>query len=283
MRLIGTSTQRTYRYVRVAIVGAVVLLLVSLAAVVVSDGPVTSISAMYYTPARGVFTGALFAIALALIALSGHSVEQALLDVAALFAPLIAIVPTPILAGDVAGYAVTCPTPGPCVPAGELPAVQNGMLSLAVVGALGVMTALVLARVQGTLSTGVAVTLVVAAAIVVGTAAWALLGPASFVALGHLVATGAFFGIVAVVSTIAAITSAAPWRGIYRVVAIGIAVVLVGLVVVLALRLGGMDLVAVTGIPLVLLGELAVVVLFAVYWVAQTVQFWDDANPAILR
>ena len=56
-----------------------------------------------------------------------------------------------------------------------------------------------------------------------------------------------------------------------------------GLVVVLALRLGGMDLVAVTGIPLVLLGELAVVVLFAVYWVAQTAQFWDDANPAILR
>ena len=98
MRLIGTSTQRTYRYVRIAIVGAVVLLLVSLAAVVVSDGPVSSISAMYYTPARGVFTGALFAIALALIALSGHSVEQALLDIAALFAPLIAIVPTPILA-----------------------------------------------------------------------------------------------------------------------------------------------------------------------------------------
>ncbi|MBN9182027.1 MAG: hypothetical protein J0I66_03245, partial [Microbacterium sp.] len=186
MRLIGTSTQRTYRYVRIAIVGAVVLLLVSLAAVVVSDGPVTSISAMYYTPARGVFTGALFAIALALIALSGHSVEQALLDIAALFAPLIAIVPTPILAGDVAGYAVTCPAPGPCVPAGELPAVQNGMLSLAVVGALGVMTALVLARVQGTLSAGVAVTLVVAAAIVVAAAAWALLGPASFVALGHL-------------------------------------------------------------------------------------------------
>src|SRR5690606_393488 len=85
MRWPSTSTYRTYRYVRLAIVGAVVLLAVSLNTVFVDDGPITSISALVYTPGRSIFVGVLFAITLALVALSGHSLEQVLLDLAALF------------------------------------------------------------------------------------------------------------------------------------------------------------------------------------------------------
>ena len=279
---LSSSTQRTYRYVRISIVGAVVLLLVSLLVVSVAQGPVTSLSALYYTPGRVAFVGVLFAIALALIALSGHSVEQALLDIAALFAPVIAVIPTPIVTGDAPGMTVSCPSPGPCVPAADAAAMQNGMLSLTVVGVLGVIAALVLAVVQRTMSPGLAVALVAAAVVVVGMGAWALISPGSLAALGHLVATGAFFGIIAVVSAISAAASAPPWRGIYRTVAIGIGAVLVLLVAVLALRLGGRDLVAFTGLPLVLIGELAIVVLFAAFWIAQTVENWSDPNPSLV-
>ena len=92
----STSTQRTYRYVRLGIIGAVAAIFVSLIAVGTTYGWPTSISALYYTPGSTVFVGALFAVTLGLLALSGHSVEQALLDLAAVVAPLIAIVPTVI-------------------------------------------------------------------------------------------------------------------------------------------------------------------------------------------
>ena len=57
-------------------------------------GVLPSVSAYYYSPARDVFVGALIAASLALFALSGRGPSRALLDAAALFAPLIALVPT---------------------------------------------------------------------------------------------------------------------------------------------------------------------------------------------
>lgn len=282
MRLSSTSTQRTYRYVRLAIVGAVLLLLASLVVVLVTDGPVSSLSALFYTPGRGVFVGVLFAVALALVALSGHSVEQVLLDLAALFAPVIAIVPTPAASGDAPGLTIDCPGASPCVPASELAGMRNGMLSLAVVGVLGVLAAIALAVVQRTLSAGVVAALSVAGVIVIGMAAWGLAAPESFAALGHLVATGAFFGLIAAVSAIAGATARASWRGIYLTVAGGIVAALVLLGVVFGLRLGGHDPDAAAGMPLVLIGELVVVGLFLVFWVAQTVQKWDEVDPSII-
>jgi hypothetical protein len=56
-------------------------------------GWLPSISHFYYTPAQQVFVAALVAASLAMIALSGRGLESVLLDVAAVFAPLIAIVP----------------------------------------------------------------------------------------------------------------------------------------------------------------------------------------------
>ncbi|WOQ69003.1 hypothetical protein RYJ27_09840 [Microbacterium limosum] len=208
MRLRTTSTQRTYRYVRLSLVGAIVLLGVAFAAVSVAQGPPASLSAAFYTPARDVFVGAVFAVSLALLALSGRSVEQALLDYAAILAPLIAIVPTPLAAGDVPGLASSCPDTAPCVPSAFLPGIAVGVTALVVVGSAGVVTAVVLALVQGTCSRGFVLAASGAGVLVVAVALWALLDAEGFVRGAHLAAAVAFFGLIAVVAALAAFAPA---------------------------------------------------------------------------
>lgn len=285
MRLRTTSTQRTYRYVRLSLVGAVVLLGVAFAAVSVAQGPPASLSAAFYTPARDVFVGAVFAVSLALLALSGRSVEQALLDYAAILAPLIAIVPTPLAAGDVPGLASSCPDTAPCVPAAFLPGIAVGVTALVVVGAAGVVTAVVLALVQGTCSRGFVLAASGAGVLVVAVALWALLDAEGFVRGAHLAAAVAFFGLIAAVAALAAFAPAgARARGgvrvLYTVVAIGIAITVLALLAAIVATLAGADL-AGTGVPVVLVGEVVVLVLFAVFWVAQTVELWDDPDLGV--
>ncbi|HVL06533.1 MAG TPA: hypothetical protein VM388_11125 [Acidimicrobiales bacterium] len=91
------ASRKTYRYLRIGIVGAVVLLGAS---VLVERSKVapgcwqTSISAYYYTPARAVFVGALMAIGLSLIVIKGNTGwEDVLLNVAGMLAPVVALVP----------------------------------------------------------------------------------------------------------------------------------------------------------------------------------------------
>ena len=56
----------------------------------------TSISAYYYTPVHGVFIGALVAVGTCLICLRGNTdAEDILLNLAGMFAPVVALVPTP--------------------------------------------------------------------------------------------------------------------------------------------------------------------------------------------
>lgn len=74
-----TSLQRTYRYLRLAIAGAVVVV------------------------------GALIAVSVCFFALSGRGAERVLLDAAATVVPLVAIVPTMISPGSVPGIDAHCP------------------------------------------------------------------------------------------------------------------------------------------------------------------------------
>lgn len=283
VQLTTTATQRTYRYVRLSIVGAVLLLAVSLVIVFATVGPIASISHAIYTPGRSIFVGVLFGVALALVALSGHSVEQALLDIAALCAPVIAIVPTPLRTGDVPGLIADCPDPAtPCVPVAEVPGIQNGMISLVVLAACGIVAAIVIARAQRTLSAGTAWSIGVAVALVIAAAVWGLAAPGSFLMFGHLVATSTFFGIIVVVAAIGAFTSLPPWRTWYAIIAIAIAIDLVFLVTVVVLRLNGVDLVERTGVPFIFIGETIAVALFAVFWTLQTVQLWNDVDPSLI-
>ena len=279
MQLSSTSAQRTYRYVRISIVGAVAVLGVALVVVTAAHGPVTSLSALFYTPARTVFTGVMFAVALAFLALSGHSVEQVLLNLAALFAPAIAIVPTPVAPGDGPGIDPICADGIPCVPAGYIPEVRTGIVTLVVTAILGAALAVILARLQRTLTPGVAVAAVAAVVLAAVALVWGLAADASLLRIGHLIATGGFFGLMVAVAIVSAVTSRDAWRRLYAGVAIGMGAFLVYLGTVMIARLAGADQ---TGQPWILVGEAGLVLLFAVFWIAQTVQRWDDVDPAIL-
>jgi hypothetical protein len=283
MQLASTSTQRTYRYVRIGIIGAIASIFVSLIAVGTTTGWPASLSALYYTPGKTVFVGAIFAVTLGLLALSGHSVEQILLDLAGVVAPLIAIVPTVVTATDVPGHTVDCPETVPCIPQQVVPDIANGMVTYAVIGGAGLVLAVVLALVQHTISRGLLVAIAIAAAIVLGMTLWWALDPASFIPSAHLVATISLLGFVALASLAAAgAPDAGPYRALYITLSVLIVLSLLLILTVTLLHMGGTDVVSSTGAPLILVGEVAALALFAMFWVAQTVQKWDEVDPAIM-
>lgn len=282
MRLRTTSPERTYRYLRVCIVGVVLLLGVSLTVQSIAHGPLGSVSAAYYTPARDVFVGSLCAVSLALLALSGRSLEQALLDLAALFAPVIAFVPTPIAPGDVASAG--CTGEAPCVPVSARGGIDNAMLSLAVLGVIGLVAAVVLAIAQRTLSVRLGAALAAAAAVMAAFVLWWRLSPQTFVAGAHDLATICFFALIAAVAALAALRPVnerhpTAVRAAYLVIAAGIVVSLVFLVVVAVVRRST----AAGGIPLFFIGEAVALALFAAFWLVQTAELWQHPDPALSR
>jgi hypothetical protein len=108
----------TYRYLRLGMVGVVLLLGVS---ILIERWQVdcwqTSVSAYYYTPVRAVFVGGLMAIALALIVIKGSTTwEDATLNAAGMLAPVVAVVPT----ADVGRCWSVAPGPSPVGTDGRL-------------------------------------------------------------------------------------------------------------------------------------------------------------------
>jgi hypothetical protein len=89
----------TYRYLRIALAGTVVVIFVAVGVEMVQGSHLASISAYYYTGARTPFVGALIAAAVTLAALAGSGSGRVLLSIAAILAPIIALVPTPLKAG----------------------------------------------------------------------------------------------------------------------------------------------------------------------------------------
>ncbi|KSU53069.1 hypothetical protein [Microbacterium enclense] len=274
MRVRTTSTQRTYRYVRLALIGATVFVGVAVGMELAVGTPLPSISAAYYGPAGPAFTGALSAIALALLALSGRSVEQGLLDVAAVLALAIAYLPTTIAVG-------VCEPVLRCVPPDVRAAVINNGAAVASIVLLGAVVAGVLARVQGTAGGGVVLTIGVIVALTLGAIGWAVVSPESFLARAHEVAAVTFFVVVAAVAALAA------WRPhpggrrrgalrmAYGAVAVGIILTLVLLAVGIVTGAGR------GGFPVVLVGESVALALFGVFWVVQTVELWNEPDPGL--
>ena len=275
MRIRTTSTQRTYRYVRLSIVGATFALAVSIGLEVAAHGVLSSLSAAFYTAAGHLFVGGLCAIALALLVLSGRSVEQGLLDVAAVFALVIALVPTPISDVSCGGDAV-------CVPPAAVPGVINNGISTASLSVVVLIAAASLARTQGSAGRGTVVTLVAIAALVGSLVAWALLDFATFLRGAHNVAAVGFFSVIGVVAAVSAWRpQRAPrrFRVLYAVVAVGVLGTLGALVAVLVAGVAATA--TVVGVPVVFLGESVVVALFAVFWIVQTVELWNAPDPAL--
>jgi hypothetical protein len=143
------DVRKTYRYLRIGMVGAVVLLAVS---ILIERSKVacfqTSISAYYYTPVRAIFVGSLIAVGLSLIVYKGRSTwEDASLNFAGMFAPVVAVAPTT----DVGRCWSVVPTPLPIQPDGSLANwvvtnIDNNFYALLIAGfvglGIGFMTAL---------------------------------------------------------------------------------------------------------------------------------------------
>lgn len=274
----STSLERTYRYLRIGIAGTVVAIFVAIAQAATTYGWLTSVSDYFYTPARDVFVGSLIAVSLALFALSGRGAERALLDAAALFAPLIALVPTTVAAGAVPGITVTCTDR--CFPPAYEADVANGVIVYLVLGILMLLVALVLAGLRQVSLAAVWPSLLITAVVLATTGlTWAFAREA-FLNQAHFVATTAFFALFAAV----ALRNAFPRRGpqpppvfriLYTAIAVGLIVLLVAYVVLLPQADG-------SGIPIVLLIEAAALALFFAFWVVQGIEKWPDPDPTLL-
>ena len=275
----STSTQRTHRYLRLAIGGTVVVIFVAILAAVPTVGWLASISDYFYTSARNAFVGALIAASLALLALSGRGAERTILDTAALFAPLIALVPTVIAARSVTGVDVPC---GTCVPPAFRPDVANGITTYLVILAGVVILGIALSaagQVQGARLSLVLATAVFAVVLIAG-----LAFPGWFLDWAHFLATILFFGLIAsdaILNAFWRTTSETPppWlRVVYIVIA---AVLVVDLIVLIIATITLWDAVAAAP-PWILVGEAIALLAFLAFWWLQTWQRWNEIDPASL-
>lgn len=143
-----TTGHHTHRYLRLSLAMVVVALFVSIAVQIVRSGTwLPSISHYFYSPAHNVFVGALIAVSLALVVLAGRDLETIFLDVAAIFAPLIALIPTGATAGILnsiprvpGSQATPCDPDGNCIPHELLETIRHDVLTYTVV--LGIVVAL---------------------------------------------------------------------------------------------------------------------------------------------
>ena len=275
----STSTQRTHRYLRLAIGGTVVVIFVAMLTAVPIVGWLASISEYFYTPARNAFVGALIAASLALLALSGRGAERAILDAAALFAPLIALVPSVVSADSVPGVAVPC---GTCVPPAFRLDVANGVTTYLVVLAgvliLGILLSFT-GQVQGARFSLVLGAAVFGVVLVVGVAF-----PDWFLDWAHFLATILFFALIAsdaILNAFWRTTSETPppWlRIVYIVIAVVLAIDMVVLIIATFVLwdAGG------AATPWILVGEAIALLAFLTFWWLQTWQRWDEVDPASL-
>lgn len=149
------AARKTYRYVRLGMIGAVVLLAASVLieqSATPGDCWQTSISAYYYTPARAVFVGALMAIGLSLIVIKGsRSLEDIFLNAAGMLAPVVALVPT---SGAGSCWSIK-PDPLPTFKDGNdtlledwvVANIDNNIKALLLAGVFGLLVAIVIAPV----------------------------------------------------------------------------------------------------------------------------------------
>lgn len=131
---------KTYRYLRIAMIGMVVLL----GAAVLHEWWATgwrclqpSISSYYYTPAKSAIVAALVAVGVCLVVVKGNTEwEDTLLNIGGAVAPVIAFVPTPF-----AGVCRSVPLRVADTPAN----VANNVFALLVIGAGALVVTVVVA------------------------------------------------------------------------------------------------------------------------------------------
>ena len=268
---------KTYRYLRLSLVGLVVLLFAALAIEWLAVGRQCvqpTISAYWHTPVRPVLVGVLVTMGICLIALKGNDeAEDVLLNLAGILAPGVAFVPT---------TAYTSCSSVPVSAGADSASIANGMQALFVLGAVAVVVALVIARrergrrpIGGWDRAG----LVIGFAGTAGGALWFYLDRDGFIAGAHNVAAvPMFLAIVAAVwvnaqdvqQTIRTHPALRTVRARYVAAYRGIAVAMLaslGLAVVGHLADWTYALLVV---------EVLLITLFATFWVIQTRELWNQ-------
>ena len=287
---LGEATVKTYSYLRLGVVGMAFALAVSLVIEIVtgeSDGLLGSISAYYYTPVRAIFVGVLVAVGLALIAIKGREgPEDVMLNLAGMLAPLVALVPTPI-SETVYGLDPVQRS----VPAELVPAVENNVWAILLLGAVGLVAGYVtLPGPTAPDRRAMVLGLAAGALLWLGFAAWFVLGRSSFLELAHYLSAIPMFLLLAGVATVNARQAAsreqsavaglrpAQYRGLYALIASGMVSILVVAGVLFALE-------SLTDVEppsaWLFVVEALLLALFTAFWSAQTAENWRLGSPAI--
>jgi hypothetical protein len=254
---------KTWRYLRLAMVVLVVGLGASIAYERwTADCTQTSISAYWYTPVQAYFVAAVVAIGVCLVCLRGSTdVEDILLNLAGMFAPVVAFVPTP--------------NPSRCAsklePAkiSEL-SIENNVAALLIAGGFALAIFLLVTRLTRPALTKTALAGYVAAAATLVLATVVFLADQDwFVGHAHNVAAVVMFACI-----LAAVCSNAlgfgraearpRWQNPYGAIAVAMLVSAIGF--------------GIAGWAgwryWILAVEIALICLFAVFWIIQTVELW---------
>ncbi len=312
-----TTALKTHRYLRLSFVFAVGALLIGVAIASVAGNYVKgSISYYYWTPARNVLVGVLIAASVAMLALNGRggaaSVRlfgrwefkipspSTLLDFAAIFGPLIAIVPTDMKKTEQGLTTFTCEVGEvECLPKDALPDVQNAVLTYIFTVAV-IVTVMWFVRSKNKerkpFALLVPVTAIITAvALFVFTFLWNESFP--YIRLGdwsisiHYIATFLFFAAFAMVVWIRGSRDEDPedrtpptvrQRSWYKGLAVAMALDILFLVGLSVLAWIGFNDVL-PGFPEVMVGEFAGLILFAWFWAIQTRQRWYEVITPLPR
>jgi hypothetical protein len=270
---------KSYRYLRIGILGAVLLLATS---IVIERTKVdcwqTSISAYYYTPVRAIFVGSMIAVGFALIVIKGKGVEDVFLNFAGMLAPLVAVAPTT----DVGRCWSTPPRPLPIEGSSVAPWVDanidNNVMALLIAGGIGLIVALLIAAIsKGSIKEvftkvdpGTLWSLAATAAVLL-LAWWLFQNWSVFDRRAHgFAAVGMFTFLICAVTTKAVQhKNDAPAGYFLPYAAVAFLMAVGGLVISLG-RLGGEHT--------VFFLEAFEILLFAAFWLVQTTENWNE-NP----
>lgn len=311
----GSIEVKSYRYLRMAMVGLLVGLAVAVAYQTVLQGSfLSSISAYYYTPAQAIFVGGLVAVGVCMIALDGtHPVEDVFLNLGGMLAPVVAIVPTARsedfrtavrACRQTDTSMLTAPTDVDCPTVQALAEatranVENNMVALLCVGGTMALLASLLYLFRGlrhrqrggrtALGKKFWWGLGAATGVYVWVAHTFLTSTEWFIDRAHYIAAVGLFVCIVVVVVANALRRGGERRGndenTREGAGTGVPARRLDRYASLALIMVAAVLV---GIVLVLIGvvtvfwlETAVIALFAVFWFVQTLERWDHSQPAL--
>ncbi len=265
---------KTYRYLRIAMIGMVVMLGAAVLHEWWATGErcvQTSISSYYYTPAKSAMVASLVAVGVCLVVVKGNTEwEDTLLNIGGAVAPVIALVPTP--------YAGVCRSV-PLQVADTPSNVANNVFALLVLGAGALIVTVAVAL--RSRRTGQSLRVSDVAGMLAATLLWVVVVVAfawarsTFLEHAHYTAaTVLFLCMIAVVIINAwsvgrhGARGAAPTARNYVNAYAAVAVLMVGSVLLLLVcwSMGWQDA--------VLWIETALVVSFALFWVVQTRELW---------